>query len=300
MSTSDLRGGRSEDLPAPHEDQVGENADPIRPITFATRREEMMTTTKAASTPPNVAGPRPGATRLILALACAAAIAWVSGVCAAKLAMMAAPTWAADPARLAPLVIAVVYVSIIITLLAVMGRTSGQRRSLLSIRRPDRRSIAIGVGAWAAAYVAAVAAYAVLDPITGIGVEDLRRLLMSVGADNGRLHEASAALVVIILLRMLVLSPIAEELIFRGALYTWLRTRLPAWATILITALGFALVHQSPLFLPLALLVGLAAGWIREKTGTVVVPMAVHALQSGAIVVLSLVLTSWDTPALLH
>ena len=259
-----------------------------------------MTTTKAASTPPNVADPRPGAPRLVLALACAAATAWVSGVCAAKLAMMAAPTWAADPARLAPLVIAVVYVSIIITLLAVMGRTSGQRRSLLSIRRPDRRSMAIGVGAWAAAYVAAVAAYAVLDPITGIGVEDLRRLLMSVGADNGRLHEASAALVVIILVRMLVLSPIAEELIFRGALYTWLRTRLPAWATILITALGFALVHQSPLFLPLALLVGLAAGWIWEKTGTVVVPMAVHALQSGAIVVLSLVLTSWDTPALLH
>ena len=46
--------------------------------------------------------------------------------------------------------------------------------------------------------------------------------------------------------------------------------------------------------------VGITAGWIREKTGSVVVPMAVHALQSGVIVALSLVLTSWNTPALLH
>ena len=260
----------------------------------------MVTTTTTPGLTRDVSVPTPSGARLVLALGCAAAAATASGISAAKLASAVAPAWAADPARLAPVVIAVVYAAIIIALLAVMGRTRGQRRNLLSLRGLDRRSVALGVVAWAAAYMAAVAAYAVMDPITGTDVDQLGGLLMSLGADNGRLHEASAPLVAIILVRILILSPIAEELIFRGALYTWLRTKLPAWTTILVTGLGFALMHQSPVFLPLAVLVGITAGWIREKTGSVVVPMAVHALQSGVIVALSLVLTSWNTPALLH
>jgi membrane protease YdiL (CAAX protease family) len=122
---------------------------------------------------------------------------------------------------------------------------------------------------------------------------------MSLGADNGRLGDASAGLVAVVLVRILVLSPVAEELLFRGALYCWLRTRLSAPWTIGLTGAAFAVIHWSPTFLPLALVVGLAAGWIRERTGSVLVTMAAHALQSLLIVALSLALTGWDAPALL-
>jgi len=44
------------------------------------------------------------------------------------------------------------------------------------------------------------------------------------------------------------------------------------------------LIHQSPSFLRLAIVVGISAGWIRERTGSVVVTVAVHALQSAIIV----------------
>ena len=259
-----------------------------------------MATTTTPGPTRDVSVPTPSGARLVLALAVAAVAAAASGFTAASLASAVAPAWAADPVRLAPVVIAVVYAAIVIALLAVMGRTHVERRNLLSLRGLDRRSVALGVAAWAGAYVAAVAVYALMDPITGTDVDDLSGLLLSIGADNGRLHEASPPLVATILVRILILSSIVEELIFRGALYTWLRTKLPAWTTILVTGLGFALVHQSPVFLPLAVLVGITAGWIREKTGSVAVPIAVHAMQSGVIVALSLVLTSWNTPTLLH
>jgi len=94
-------------------------------------------------------------------------------------------------------------------------------------------------------------------------------------------------------------SLLAEELLFRGALYTWLRTRLSATATIAITAGAWAVIHQSPIIMPLALIVGIAAGFLRERTGSVLAPIAIHAVQSGLIVLLSLLLTGWDTPSLL-
>jgi membrane protease YdiL (CAAX protease family) len=69
--------------------------------------------------------------------------------------------------------------------------------------------------------------------------------------------------------------------------------------TIGLTAAAFAAIHGSPTFLPLAFVVGIAAGWLRERTGSVVVTMAAHSLQSLLVVALSLALTGWDTPALL-
>lgn len=259
--------------------------------------------TAAATTHVPVAAtevPTPSGRRLAGALLAAGGAATVAGFSTAALASSLSPGWAADPNRLAPLVIAVVYAAIIVAILLVLGRTQMLRRHLLAWRPATQRSLALGVTTWASAYLVAAVLYAISAPVTGTTLHDVGALLLSVGADNGRLGDASQPVAAVMLLRILILSPLAEEILFRGALYTWLRTKISAEWTILLTALAFGLVHQSPSFLPLAVLVGLAAGWIREKTDSVVVPIAVHAIQSAVIVVLSLALTGWDTPALLH
>lgn len=241
----------------------------------------------------------PSGRRLGLALLVALAAAVLAGNGTAAVVSTMAPGWAGDLDRLAPVVIAAVYAAVIGALLVVLGRTRPQRQGLLALRPVPLRAVGYGIAVWAGAYALAGVLYLVSGAFGGPGLDDVVDVLMAVGADNARLHQASALLVAVILVRILVLSPIAEELLFRGALYTWLRTRLSAPWTIALTAAGFGLLHQHPVFVPLAVVVGAAAGWIRERTGSSAVPVVVHALQSGAVVLASLAATGWDTPRLL-
>ena len=95
---------------------------------------------------------------------------------------------------------------------------------------------------------------------------------------DGFFHLATWILVVA---RACVLSPLGEELLFRGALFGWLRARLSAWPTIAITALAFAAIHGlAPTMVPLALIVGVAAGYARERFGAVTPLLIVHVVQN--------------------
>ena len=191
------------------------------------------------------------------------------------------------------LVLAEVYLCLALALLAVFVRRRDGREQVLALRRPSGRALALGAAMWLGAYAAAGVLY-VAAGLLGLPSARIVDILLGVGADGGRLAGASAALTVLILLRVCVLVPLAEELLFRGAFYTWLRARFsPAW-TIAVTATAFGLMHQIPVFIPLAVVVGVAAGWIREKTGSVVVPIVVHAVQNTAVVVVSLLVTRWE------
>ena len=80
-----------------------------------------------------------------------------------------------------------------------------------------------------------------------------------------------------------VAAPVTEELFFRGWLYTGLRPRLGAAATIAVTAVLFALAHweKTHLYALAVLPVGLALGVIRERTGSIRATMAFHAGYNG-------------------
>ena len=243
--------------------------------------------------------PRPSGRRLAAAVLAAVVGAGIAGVATASVAGRLAPQWSSDVDRLAPVVIAAVYSAAAAVVLLVLGRTRAPRRGQLAVRSVDLRDVGLGVLVWGGAYLGAAALYAVLGRLGGPTASEAAAVLMSVGADNGRLGAASPTLTAVILLRVLVLSPLVEELVFRGALFTWLRTRLSAGWTVLLTGVGFGLVHGSPTFVPLAVVVGLAAGWVRERTGSVLATVAVHALQSAVVVGASFAITGWDAPALL-
>lgn len=82
------------------------------------------------------------------------------------------------------------------------------------------------------------------------------------------------------------LAACVEELVMRGWFYTALRAKLAAWPTIIITALLFAAGHLTISVANILATVplGLAAGYLRERTGSVRAPMAFHMLHNAVAV----------------
>lgn len=78
-----------------------------------------------------------------------------------------------------------------------------------------------------------------------------------------------------------ILVPASEELFFRGAIFTWVRRFVPAWAAILISSLVFALGHADTFVVILtSLILGIANAWLFERTHSLWVSIAVHALNN--------------------
>jgi membrane protease YdiL (CAAX protease family) len=75
-----------------------------------------------------------------------------------------------------------------------------------------------------------------------------------------------------------ILAAVMEEFVVRGWLFTALRSRLAAWPTILATAVIFAMPHgiSSIRAILTTLPLRLAAGYLRERSGSVRPAMALH------------------------
>jgi hypothetical protein len=77
-----------------------------------------------------------------------------------------------------------------------------------------------------------------------------------------------------------VLGPAAEELIFRGTAFHWLLPRIGAAATIVLTAIVWAVLHvqYQPGIIALIIIDGVLLGLARYRTGSVVAPLLMHIL----------------------
>ena len=85
------------------------------------------------------------------------------------------------------------------------------------------------------------------------------------------------------ILRIVIIAPIVEELIFRGVIMAgFSRIYHPVFA-ILFSALLFALFHLNPWQFPAAFALGLILGWIRIRTGSVLACIAGHAIHNGLV-----------------
>lgn len=78
---------------------------------------------------------------------------------------------------------------------------------------------------------------------------------------------------------VLLIGPWMEELAFRGYIRDLLRASVGPRAGVFGTAILFGLMHGVQYAAPLALL-GLLFGWLRERTGGLLVPLVVHALHN--------------------
>jgi membrane protease YdiL (CAAX protease family) len=80
---------------------------------------------------------------------------------------------------------------------------------------------------------------------------------------------------------VLVVVPLTEELLFRGLLYRLLRRVWGAGPAMIITALGFAIVHGEPWFLFGLFGLGLILAYLYEATGSLAAPLIAHAVHNG-------------------
>ncbi len=82
---------------------------------------------------------------------------------------------------------------------------------------------------------------------------------------------------------VVLLAPWAEELIFRGWIYTSLRHSFGVWAAVAVTAFLFAIVHMDAtgLYPILIFIPGLLLTLIREKFGTAKASFLAHAAYNG-------------------
>ncbi|MDQ6907766.1 MAG: CPBP family glutamic-type intramembrane protease [Chloroflexota bacterium] len=75
-----------------------------------------------------------------------------------------------------------------------------------------------------------------------------------------------------------IAAPIIEELLFRGVLYGWLRTRWSAVGGVILSAAIFSAAHAIPLILASIFVVGLTLAIVYEKTKSTIATMTLHSL----------------------
>jgi membrane protease YdiL (CAAX protease family) len=101
-------------------------------------------------------------------------------------------------------------------------------------------------------------------------------------AQLSQLTPSSALLGAGMLLSVALIVPFAEELFFRGALFTALTRSGPAFVAIWTTSIAFALAHQEPRNWAPLLLVALALGCLRSLGGSIWSGVALHAAFNAA------------------
>jgi membrane protease YdiL (CAAX protease family) len=77
-----------------------------------------------------------------------------------------------------------------------------------------------------------------------------------------------------------LLVPLAEELLFRGVVQTYLVKRLGAAAGILISSLWFALLHMDVAFFAPLFVIGIGLGWIRHRYQSIWGAVVLHAVNN--------------------
>jgi hypothetical protein len=103
-------------------------------------------------------------------------------------------------------------------------------------------------------------------------------LMPTQGVDLPGLFGTSAGGVVLAVIMVVVVGPVVEEAVFRGALLKGLAVRFGEWPAIVVQAGIFSALHRS-LWLAIPMLVlGIALGWIARQRDSLWPPIIAHGL----------------------
>lgn len=164
---------------------------------------------------------------------------------------------------------------LLLVIVPIWRRRSGKyvKRILGIHKRPGREIWWFPALMWLGYMSVTILAAVALRFIPGIDVEQPQ----DVGFDGISLpYEYLLAFVALV-----VLPPIAEELLFRGYLFGRLRERLNFWWTTAIVSVAFGLVHlQWNVGVDTAIL-SVFLCYLREHTGTVWASIVLHAIKNG-------------------
>lgn len=169
------------------------------------------------------------------------------------------------------LLTALVNVPLLIGTLALARWLLRARPADLGLGRPTTAAVRYGTVFGLGLLVANVALALVQQAMLGTPPQQIATAITS--------HRGLVALA-LDLMAVSVLTPLAEELAFRGVLFGGLRQRLSfVWAAVLSAAV-FALVHE-PQAWPIVFFLGFGLALAYERTRTLWAPIVAHAVVNG-------------------
>lgn len=175
-----------------------------------------------------------------------------------------------------------VLASSVVTMLGIWLFLRHRRASMSDLgfkRRPRWSDVGWSVAAFPLYLLALAVVAAAAEAFVGVNVRQEQELGFS---------PDGAFALIFVFASLVILPPLIEEILFRGFLYTGLRSRLTiVWAT-LITSVLFAIPHlfaSSEGLLWIAaidtFLLSIAMCYLRERTGNLWAPIVLHALKNG-------------------
>jgi membrane protease YdiL (CAAX protease family) len=162
------------------------------------------------------------------------------------------------------------------------------RRSLteyLALVPPRRRDVLIGLAATAGFAIA-------VDVVTYLTGRDL----VPPTVVNMYVTSRDTGTLIYLLLGVVIAAPLTEEMIFRGFLFRgWSQTRFGAVLATLLTAPLWASLHMQYdwFFMGHIVLIGLMLGWLRARSGSLLLTMGLHALLNAWAMVEVAVIIEW-------
>jgi len=100
----------------------------------------------------------------------------------------------------------------------------------------------------------------------------------SSNTDLGTNWGSSSIDIAFLFLSVAIVTPIAEELFFRGYLLDAINRKHGDWTAIIWSSILFGLVHVSPFGIGSAFMGGIIYGWIRMRTGSLLPSIACHMM----------------------
>ena len=95
---------------------------------------------------------------------------------------------------------------------------------------------------------------------------------------GGTSWDSSPVALILTFISICILTPISEELLFRGYILDALNRLHGKWPAIIISSIIFGMVHFDPFTMGTATIGGVIYGWIRVRTGSLVPGIVAHAM----------------------
>lgn len=86
--------------------------------------------------------------------------------------------------------------------------------------------------------------------------------------------------IVLAVILVVIITPLAEEMLFRGTLFGGLRERYGFWVAAIISSAVFAVMHLNPWSMVCTFIIGMFYALLFEKTGSLVYSMVGHGINN--------------------
>ena len=88
-----------------------------------------------------------------------------------------------------------------------------------------------------------------------------------------------------LLIAAVLIAPFAEEFLFRGLLYRYVKERKTILIAMVVSSVAFAIAHFVPILIPSYFVFGMAEAFVAERYKSLYPSIALHALNNGTLLI---------------